>query len=374
MENSNPPSAAIIISRDAAFKLSFLPNISKRQFYVHSLIHSYGLLKKLKVISAQKATVNDILAFHSRDYVELLAKSSDNDQVLEEAGLGYDCPVLENMMDWCLTVAGSSLSAANQLLSGDLKTVINWNGGWHHAHRDTAAGFCYVNDIVLAIHRLQTRFKKILYIDLDVHHGDGVEEAFSATNRVATFSIHKYETGYFPGTGDVNDIGTGRGRYHSINVPLHEGVTDEMYRRIFTSLFPEIMSTFSPDCIVVQCGADSIVGDHLGGFNLTPKAISECLKDILSNNIPVLILGGGGYNLPNVARCWTKLTAGVVGVELDEDIPDEDHYFTEYGPDFQIEISPGCVRNKNSQEHIDNIISAIKQNINLMNSTTNNTS
>ena len=215
----------------------------------------------------------------------------------------------------------------------------------------------------------RTKFKRILYIDLDVHHGDGVEEAFSSTDRVTTFSIHKYEAGYFPGTGALTDVGTGRGLYHSINVPLKEGVTDQMYTEIFSALLPAVMASFAPDCVVLQCGADCLVGDHLGGFNLTPAAVCESVAAVMSYSLPLLLLGGGGYNLSNTARCWTQVTALVAGQQLDEDIPEEDHFFTKYGPDFQLEITPGCVRNKNKPEEIDVMIKTLKHNISLMKST-----
>ena len=157
MESVKKRKAGLVISQDVAVKLSQIPNIGPRQYYVHSLIKSYGLLDKLKCIPVTKASTEDLLAFHSRDYVGTLARASSGDQELEEAGLGYDCPVLEDtdMLDWALTVAGATLAAASRLVTGDLDTVLHWGGGWHHAHRDTAAGFCYINDIVLAIHKLQ---------------------------------------------------------------------------------------------------------------------------------------------------------------------------------------------------------------------------
>ena len=369
MDLSSSDRVGILVSRELAEKLALLPKIGLRQFLVHSLIRSYGMMDKLRKISAKKATVDDLLAFHSRDYVDILRDPEQSDLDLEEAGLGYDCPVLGGLLDWVLTVAGASLSAAEALASGSLRTVLHWGGGWHHAHRDNAAGFCYVNDIVLAIHKLQSTFKKILYIDLDVHHGDGVEEAFSSTNRVATFSIHKFEAGYFPGTGALTDTGSGRGLHHAINVPLEEGVTDKMYTEIFTALLPDIMDSFGPDCLVLQCGADCIVGDPLGGFNLTPAAICDCVEKVMSYNLPTLILGGGGYNPGNTARLWTQITATVLGSELDDDIPDEDYFFTKYGPDFQLTITPGCVRNKNKQVDIDKLLETLKYNIHLMKST-----
>ena len=118
------------------------------------------------------------------------------------------------MSDFALTCAAGSLTAAALLLERRVRVAVNWSGGWHHARRDAAAGFCYVNDIVLAVHRLQAGFRRILYVDLDVHHGDGVEDAFSSTDKVLTLSIHKMEPGFFPGTGACNEVGFGKGRFH----------------------------------------------------------------------------------------------------------------------------------------------------------------
>ena len=140
-----------------------------------------------------------------------------------------------------------------------------------------------------------------------------------------------------------------------------------MYSSVFSSLLPAIMSRYRPDCLVLQCGADCLVGDPLGGFNLTPTALSNCVRDLLAYQTPMLVLGGGGYNKENTARCWTAITATVLGTELEEDIPDEDHYFTNYGPDFTVGISAGCAKNKNKQEDIDLMISTIKANIELIN-------
>jgi len=357
----------MVVSRDLANKLSMMDKLGNRQFMVQSLINSYGLTKMMKVVPLVKATVEDLHVFHSHDYVEFLIDPKESDE--DQYGLGYDCPTHPDLLSWVLSMAGGSLTATAYLVEGKAMVAMNWSGGWHHAHRDGAAGFCYVNDVVLAIHRLQARFKKILYVDLDVHHGDGVEEAFSATDKVVTFSIHKYEPGFFPGSGSDSDIGTGRGRHYSVNFPLQEGVTDQMYRNIFTSLFPLIISNFLPDCIVLQCGADSLAGDPMGGFNLTLASITACVEDVLAVDVPVLLLGGGGYNLPNTARLWASLTGVVLGVDLDTDIPDSDHFFLEYGPDFQLGVTKGCVRNRNSEEVVDDLIRVAKGNIEKMKGT-----
>ena len=127
------------------------------------------------------------------------------------------------------------------------------------------------------------------------------------------------------------------------------------------------MSNYRPECVVLQCGADCIVGDHLGGFNLTPDTLSDCVKDVLAYNLPVLILGGGGYNHINTAKCWTAITAAAVGEILDDDIPEDDQYFEDYGPDFQLKISPGCVRNRNIEVQIDKLLALVKENVGKIN-------
>ena len=147
----------MVVCRDIAVKLSSLTKIGVRQFLVQSLIKSYGLTSRLKLVPASKASVDDLLTYHSGDYVRLLSTETEavTAEDLEEHGLGYDCPSQDHLLDWCLTVAGGSVTAARLLVSAQARVVINWAGGWHHAHRDMAAGFCYVNDIVIAIHKLQ---------------------------------------------------------------------------------------------------------------------------------------------------------------------------------------------------------------------------
>jgi len=346
---------AMVVCKDLAIKLAMMDKIGKRQLMVQSLINSYGLNKLLKLVPSKSASVEDLKTFHSIDYIEFLSNPKDTEEE-EEYGLGYDCPVHPNLLSWVLSIAGGTLSAAECLLKQEASVAINWAGGWHHAQRNNASGFCYVNDIVLAIHRLQSRFKKILYVDLDVHHGDGVENAFSATNKVVTFSIHKHEPGYFPGTGSELDIGTGRGKYFSINIPLREGVTDMMYRKIFRGVFPSLVEAFKPDCIVVQCGGDSLAGDPLGGFNLTHESIASCVEDVIAVNVPVLVLGGGGYNLVNTAKCWTQITSRIASVSLDSDIPDCDPFFLDYGPDYCVEIDKTSIKNQNTEESVNSLI------------------
>ena len=136
-------------------------------------------------------------------------------------------------------------------------------GGLHHAKKSEASGFCYVNDIVLAILELLKYHQRVLYIDIDIHHGDGVEEAFYTTDRVMTVSFHKYGE-YFPGTGDLRDIGAGRGKYYAVNFPMRDGIDDECYQNTFVPIMSKVMECYQPSAVVLQCGADSLSGDRLG--------------------------------------------------------------------------------------------------------------
>jgi len=145
--------------------------------------------------------------------------------------------------------------------------------------------------------------QRVLYIDIDIHHGDGVEEAFYTTDRVMTASFHKFGD-YFPGTGDARDVGYGKGKYYSLNVPLDDGIDDESYQSLFKPIMAKVMEVFQPGAVVLQCGADSLSGDRLGCFNLSVKGHAECVRYMRSFNVPLLLVGGGGYTIRNVARCW----------------------------------------------------------------------
>lgn len=145
--------------------------------------------------------------------------------------------------------------------------------------------------------------QRVLYVDIDIHHGDGVEEAFFTTDRVMTVSFHKFGD-FFPGTGHIKDIGVGLGKYYALNVPLNDGMDDGSFRSLFRPIIQKVMEVYQPDAVVLQCGADSLAGDRLGCFNLSVKGHADCLRFLRSFNVPLMVLGGGGYTIRNVARCW----------------------------------------------------------------------
>jgi histone deacetylase HOS2 len=231
------------------------------------------------------------------------------------------------MWDYFSYYSGASLDGARSLISDQSDIAINWSGGLHHAHKARAAGFCYINDIVLAIQVLLLTNTRVLYIDIDVHHGDGVEEAFFSTDRVLTLSFHNFAPEFFPGTGTMTDTGpreaNNPGAHHSLNIPLRPGVSSEQWTVVFEDTVSNVIDNFNPSAIVLQCGADSLGGDRLGQFNVSIKAHGNCVDFVKrrSHGRKLLIVGGGGYTPRNVARCWTHETALCVDAELQNVIP-----------------------------------------------------
>ncbi|XP_064112963.1 histone deacetylase 8-like [Macrobrachium nipponense] len=341
-----------------------VPIIRHRACLTHSLITAYGLLDKLKVIPSVSASEEEVRKFHSEEYVDFLktAEVNKEDVSEDEFGLGFDCPVLENMWMIVKQIAGGTLTAARALVSRETNIAINWCGGWHHAQRDSASGFCYVNDVVLGILELRTKFDKILYIDLDVHHGDGVENAFLFSPKVVTLSLHQMEAGFFPGTGDEKSIGLGKGRYYAINIPYKAGISNKQFIHLFESILYNLCEVYMPDAIVCQCGADVISGDPLGGANITPEGFKSAIRHVLNLSKPTLFLGGGGYNKINAAKLWTLVTASILNIPLSPEIP-EHQYFPHYGPSFELEVTAGLRKSENTEKSLDDTIRSVQYNI-----------
>jgi histone deacetylase 1/2 len=307
--------------------------------------------------------------FHSDDYIKFLRSirpdnMSEYNKQMQRFNVGEDCPVFDGLYEFCQLSTGGSVAGAVKLNKQATDIAVNWAGGLHHAKKSEASGFCYVNDIVLAILELLKYHQRVLYIDIDIHHGDGVEEAFYTTDRVMTVSFHKYGE-YFPGTGDLRDIGAGKGKYYAVNFPLRDGIDDESYEQIFQPVIAKVMEMYQPSAIVLQCGADSLSGDRLGCFNLTLKGHGKCVEFMKKYNLPLLVLGGGGYTIRNVARCWTFETSMALGCEIANELPYND-YFEYYGPDFKLHISPSNMANQNTPEYLDKIKTRLFENLRML--------
>ncbi|KAL3868722.1 hypothetical protein ACJMK2_041570 [Sinanodonta woodiana] len=335
----------------------------------HNLILNYGLYRKMEIYRPHKATQEEMTKFHSDDYIKFLRSirpdnMSEYNKQMQRFNVGEDCPVFDGMYEFCQLSTGGSVAGAVKLNKQAADIAINWAGGLHHAKKSEASGFCYVNDIVLAILELLKYHQRVLYADIDIHHGDGVEEAFYTTDRVMTVSFHKYGE-YFPGTGDLRDIGAGKGKYYAVNFPLRDGIDDDSYESIFKPVMTKVMEMYQPSAIVLQCGADSLSGDRLGCFNLTLKGHGRCVEFMKKWNLPILLLGGGGYTIRNVARCWTHETSMALGVEVANELPYND-YFEYYGPDFKLHISPSNMANQNTTEYLDKIKTRLFENLRML--------
>lgn len=320
----------------------------------------------MEVYRPQIATFEELTKYHSDDYIMFLKNirpdnMTEHNKALQRFNVGEDCPVFDGLFEFCQISSGGSIAAATKLNKKQTDIAINWMGGLHHAKKSEASGFCYSNDIVLAILELLKHHQRVLYVDIDIHHGDGVEEAFYTTDRVMTCSFHKYGE-YFPGTGDLRDIGAGRGKHYAVNCPLRDGIDDETYERVFQPIMEKVMQSFQPSAIVLQCGADSLTGDRLGCFNLTLKGHGKCVEYLKKFNLPLLMLGGGGYTIRNVARCWAFETSVALDTEIANELPYND-YFEYYGPDFKLHIMPSNMTNQNTPDYIEKIQTKIFENL-----------
>eukprot|EP00826_Nyctotherus_ovalis_P040386 TRINITY_DN3982_c0_g2_i6.p1 TRINITY_DN3982_c0_g2~~TRINITY_DN3982_c0_g2_i6.p1 ORF type:complete len:250 (-),score=81.23 TRINITY_DN3982_c0_g2_i6:78-827(-) len=188
-----------------------------------------------------------------------------------------------------------------------------------------------------------------------------IRDSFYTSNRVMTCSLHKYGE-YFPGTGALGDIGIDRGKYYAVNVPLNDGIDDESYSAIFQPVINGIMENFKPSVVVVQCGADSISGDRLGCFNLSVRGHSACVEYIKKFRLPMLVLGGGGYTLRNVARAWTYETGLLLNQELPNEIPEND-YLEYFCPEYKIHMPTSNMENMNTKEHLAKVKNQLLDNL-----------
>lgn len=294
----------------------------------YELIRAYGLLSLpgVKYIEAEPAGDKDLLVFHKKDYMDMLKAVNNGSPApgAEVYGLGPgDNPVFKGLLDWSRLVTGASLQAASLVDSGETEIAFNIAGGLHHARSSQASGFCYVNDPVVAIMSLLKKGRRVAYLDIDAHHGDGVQEAFYNTDKVLTISIHETGRMLFPGIGFEDELGKDQGRGYSVNVPLPPYADDEIFEQAFDEVVTPLISKFGPDVVVTQLGVDSFMGDPLAHLNYTTNGFCSVLKKIKKISPKWVALGGGGYDISNVARAWTLAWAVMNDIEVPDEIPED---------------------------------------------------
>lgn len=231
-------------------------------------------------------------------------------------GLGTpDCPIFAGMYEYSALAAGATLLGAERILAGEAGVAFNPAGGLHHAAPARASGFCYINDAALACLLLSEARDRVLFVDVDVHHGDGVQNAFYDRADVMTISFHESGRTLFPGTGAATDIGRGAGRGFSVNVPLPVGTYDQVYLGAFRDLAMPLARAYDPAVIVLELGADGLAGDPLAHLQLTNNVYAEVVRLLRSLQRPILATGGGGYDVGNTVRAWALAWTALCGVE-----------------------------------------------------------
>jgi acetoin utilization protein AcuC len=293
----------------------------------YDLIQAYGLLSLPSVhfFPTEKATDEDVATFHSEKYLSVMKEANDGHAQSHAYAYGLgpgDNPVFPGVYDWSLWVTGATIQAVDFVADGQGEIAFNIAGGLHHAQHSRASGFCYVNDAVVGILRLLKKGKRVFYLDLDAHHGDGVQAAFYQTDQVMTVSLH--ETGHtlFPGCGFEHEIGEGKGKGYSVNLPLPPYTDDETYLWAFEKVVPRLLEAFRPDILVTQLGVDSFANDPLTNLNISIFGFEKVVRRIKDLSRKWVALGGGGYEIWNVARAWTLAWAVMNDVELSEELPE----------------------------------------------------
>ncbi|HBH00579.1 MAG TPA: acetoin utilization protein AcuC [Candidatus Rokubacteria bacterium] len=290
------------------------------------LLQAYGLttLPDAGVHAPEPASESAIAAFHAPAYLDVLRAANGGVEPKGAArwGLGPgDNPVFPGLWDAARAAAGGSLLAAELVASGAATRAFHFAGGLHHAMRDRASGFCYVNDAVLAILHLRARGLRVLYVDIDAHHGDGVQAAFYDEPAVLTISTHERGDYLFPGTGFVEETGTGAAVGYAVNLPLEPFTDSEVYLPAFEAVVPSLAGAFKPDVVVAQLGIDAHRTDPLTHLELDVQGFARAVRHIVALAPRLVALGGGGYDLQNVARGWTAAWAAMNGVELPAALP-----------------------------------------------------
>lgn len=301
-----------------------------------ALMCAYGLLgdEGLRVVAPEPAALEDLVRVHDPAYVDAVVRASDHPSAPPpDRGLGDgDTPAFSGMHEAASLVAGAAIVAIREVIEGSAERALNIAGGLHHAHRDRAAGFCVYNDpaigIAWALHRDPSL--RIAYIDIDAHHGDGVQEAFVDDARVLTVSLHESGRYLYPGTGFADERGAGAGLGTAVNVPLPPYATDACYRLAFDEVVRPTVHDFAPDLIVSQNGADALhqdpltsLGLTLGGYRWLTESISALSDEVCAGRL--VAHGGGGYAWETIVpKAWTLLAASLLRRTMPGELSDDD--------------------------------------------------
>ena len=295
--------------------------------YTYELLRGYGAFdhEDARLVTPRSAAEEELRWLHTPEYIAAVRRLSAGEGAGEAHRFNFslegDNPYFPGMYDAAVLSSGATLTAAELVADGVVDCAYNISGGLHHAAAGHASGFCVFNDPALAIHYFLRRGMRVAYIDVDAHHGDGVQDAFFGDDRVLTISVHESGRYLFPGTGFVGELGEGRGRGYSVNLPLYPYTGDEVYLDAFRQVALPLIRGFAPDVLVAQMGIDSYHSDPLTHLQLTTEGFAAVVGELAGLGIPWLALGGGGYDLMAVARAWTLAYGVMLGVEWPDTLP-----------------------------------------------------
>jgi len=327
------------------------------------LLSDYGAFDaaNVEVISPRSATDEEIAQFHTPAYIDVVNQLSRGEAVPDaiQFGLGTtDNPIFEGMKEAESLKVGGALQAAELLWKKEAAIAFSYGGGMHHGFPGFASGFCIFNDAAIAIRWLVEKNLKVAYLDLDVHHGDGVQQAFYESDRVLTISLHQDGRTLFPGTGAIAEIGRGKGVGYSVNLPFPPGTTNRSYLWAFSEIVPPLLERFQADLIVTQLGVDTHYSDPLAELALTTRAYEKLYQKLSELAIPWLALGGGGYNLDVVPRAWTLAFGAMSGQNFDNHLPL--NYQLKYGCEFLRDMMPPKLESERLRDRVETMVEAVK--------------
>jgi acetoin utilization protein AcuC len=329
------------------------------------LCRRYGLIEWpwIQVVKPDPADFAEMAEFHDEAYLKTLQRvdsaaladelwPDDNTAEADSAaalgplllqyGLGTeDNPIFAGVYAYSALTAGATLLGAKMIADGKARGVFSPLGGFHHAGRDHAEGFCYVNDIGVAITQLLKKGLRVAFVDIDAHHCNGVQDAFYRDERVLVISFHESGREMYPWSGFENEIGEGNGKGYTVNVPLPQNTDDDIFVQAFAEITPPLLRAFAPDLVIAELGADTHISDPLTHLNMTNFGYCEVVKRIVQESPRLLALGGGGYDLYKTARSWTLAWAIMNDLE-----PRDEYLGVVGGMMFGPEIEVGSLRDK----------------------------
>ena len=319
------------------------------------LMSSVKLLASPNVVICEprEASSDELMLFHDEDYVNLIHEVSKTGEGFLDLG---DTPVFKGCYEASALAVGASLKAVDMVMSGQVTHAMNISGGLHHAHPSHASGFCIFNDPAISIAYLKKKYslQKILYLDVDAHHGDGVMYGFYSDAGVLDIDFHEDGHHLFPGTGFTDEIGEGNASGLKINIPLSPLTGDEPYMELFREIVPAAVRKYKPKILLLQCGADAHANDLLAHLQLTTKSYGEVGKIVheLAHEVAggrLVVFGGGGYNIANVTRTWTVVASALIQYAPPREIP---KVWQKMFEALVGEKAPECISSEGEAKHV----------------------